>query len=53
MNLVDTSGWLEYFADTPSAKHFASRDREHVHADRFPTIVLYEVFKKVRTELGE
>lgn len=22
MNIVDSSGWLSYFADEPSAKHF-------------------------------
>jgi len=22
MNIVDTSGWLAYFADEPNAKHF-------------------------------
>ncbi|HOB03311.1 MAG TPA: type II toxin-antitoxin system VapC family toxin [Casimicrobium huifangae] len=52
MNLVDTSGWLEYFADTPSAKHFA-KAIENTSTLIVPTIVLYEVFKKVRTQLGE
>ena len=52
MNLVDTSGWLEYFADTPSAKHFA-KAIESTSTLIVPTIVLYEVFKKVRTQLGE
>ncbi len=52
MNLIDTSGWLEYFADTPSAKHFA-RAIESTSTLIVPTIVLYEVFKKVRAEFGE
>ena len=52
MNLVDTSGWLEYFADTASAKHFA-RVIESTSSLIVPTIVIYEVFKKVRGEFGE
>jgi hypothetical protein len=29
MNIVDSSGWLAYFADEPSAKHF-KRNRYYV-----------------------
>ncbi len=52
MNLVDSSGWLEYFADGPKAKYFQSP----IHDTRrliVPTISLYEVFKKVLLEFGE
>jgi hypothetical protein len=28
MNLVDSSGWLEYFADAPNAKFFQSAIEE-------------------------
>ena len=44
MNLVDSSGWLEYFADGPNAKVFARplRDPEDLIV---PTVCLYEVFK--------
>jgi hypothetical protein len=24
MNIADASGWLEYFADNPAARHFAA-----------------------------
>lgn len=46
MHIVDTSGWLEYFADSPQARHFAAaiQDTEHLLV---PTIVVYEVFKKI------
>lgn len=52
MNLVDTSGWLEYFADSPQAKHFAGpiEDIEHLLV---PSIVVYEVFKKITQAFDE
>jgi toxin FitB len=52
LNLVDSSGWLEYFADGPNASSF-----EKPLADPttilVPTICLYEVFKIVLRERGE
>jgi toxin FitB len=52
MNLVDTSGWLEYFADSPQAPPFAAaiEDTEHLLV---PAIVVYEVFKKVMLAFDE
>ena len=52
MNVVDTSGWLEYFADGPQAKHFAGpiEDTEHLLV---PSIVVYEVFKKIAVAFEE
>jgi predicted nucleic acid-binding protein len=52
MNLVDTCGWLEYFADSLNAPNFseAIEDTENLLV---PTIVLYEVFKKITNEFGE
>lgn len=52
MNLVDSSGWLEYFSDGPSAASFgkALMDSENLIV---PTICLYEVFKVVLRERGE
>lgn len=52
MNIVDTSGWLEYFADTPRARHFAAAI-EDTDALLVPSIVLYEVFKKILLAFGE
>ena len=49
--LVDSSGWVEYWGDGPKAPLFdVYFDRE----DRvlFPTIALYEVFKKLLVTRG-
>lgn len=52
MNLVDSSGWLEYWADGPNAAFFAPAI-EDVESLLIPTISLYEVFKRVLLERGE
>ena len=44
MNVVDSSGWLEYFADGPNAAFFAGAV-EATDELIVPTINLYEVFK--------
>jgi predicted nucleic acid-binding protein len=51
-NVVDSSGWLEYLADTDRAPLFASaiEDAENLFV---PVISIYEVFKKVLRERGE
>lgn len=51
-NVVDSSGWLEYLADTSRAELFAPaiEDTENLMV---PVITLYEVFKKVLCERGE
>ena len=46
MNLVDSSGWLEYFADGPNAECFAPPIEDTANLI-VPSIILYEVFKKV------
>ena len=52
MNVVDSSGWVEYFADGPNAAFFAPAIHDF---DRLivPTISVFEVFKKMRMERGE
>jgi len=52
VNVVDSSGWLEYFADGPNADIFQPVLRK---TDELlvPTISLYEVSKKLLLELGE
>jgi predicted nucleic acid-binding protein len=52
MNLVDSSGWLEYFSDGPSAVSF-EKALLNVENLIVPTICLYEVFKVVLRERGE
>jgi predicted nucleic acid-binding protein len=51
-NVVDSSAWLEYFADSEQAAHFevALKDTENLVV---PVITIYEVFKKVLRERGE
>ena len=52
MNIVDSSGWLAYFADEPNAKHFLPplSDSDSLVV---PAITIYEVFKVIRRESGE
>ena len=52
MNVVDSSCWLEYFAEGPNAKHFAAvvRGTDELVV---PTVTLYEVFKVVLREANE
>ena len=52
MNVVDSSGWLEFFADGPNADHFAG---PICQPDDLvvPTVTLYEVFKVVLRQRGE
>jgi toxin FitB len=52
MNVVDSCGWLEYFADENNAAFFvpAIRDVEQLIV---PTLCLYEVFKVVKVQRGK
>jgi predicted nucleic acid-binding protein len=52
MNVVDSTGWLEYFADGPNADFFAVAV-EKVPELIVPTLSLYEVFKRVLQQRGE
>ena len=52
MNVVDSSGWLEYFANGPTADFF-SEPIEKTSELLVPTISLYEVFKRVLQQRGE
>jgi len=52
MYLVDSCGWLEYFADGPLAGdyyRYLKKPKELLT----PTIVVYEVYKKIKRERGE
>ena len=51
MNLVDSSGWLEYFADGQNAEFFATPIRD-IPKLIVPTICIYEVFKVMARERG-
>jgi toxin FitB len=52
MNVVDSSAWLEYFADGPNAAEFASAI-ENTAQLIVPVISLYEVFKRILQQRGE
>jgi toxin FitB len=52
MNVIDSCGWLEYFANASNAHYFAPaiQDEEHLLV---PTVCLYEVFKRLNQQLGK
>lgn len=52
MNVVDSSGWLEYFADAPNAEFFSAAI-ENTEELIVPAISLFEVFKRVLQQRGE
>jgi len=49
--LVDSTGWVEYLADSPKAQAFAPY-LENTESLLLPTIVVYEVYKKLQREQG-
>jgi len=52
MNVVDSSGWIEYFEDGGNAGYFSGpiRDVENLLV---PAICVYEVFKRMYLKRGE
>jgi predicted nucleic acid-binding protein len=52
MNLVDSSGWLEYFGDAPNADFFAPAI-EDIPNLLVPTICILEVFRRVLQQRDE
>jgi predicted nucleic acid-binding protein len=46
MNIVDSSGWLEYFADGENAGFFAPAI-EDIENLIIPAVSIYEVFKRI------
>ena len=52
MNVVDSSGWLEYLTDGANAEFFAAPIKDASKL-LIPTICLYEVFKRVLAQFGE
>jgi len=51
MNIVDSSGWLEYFGAGENAAFFIPviQDSDQLLV---PVIILYEVFKRIHTQKG-
>ena len=52
MNVVDSSGWVEYFRNGKNAQFFilSIQDVENLLV---PTICIYEVFKRLLMDMGE
>jgi predicted nucleic acid-binding protein len=52
MNVVDSSGWLEYFADGKNAAFFAPAIEDEANLP-VSVISLYEVFKRLYQQRGK
>ena len=54
MKLIDSYGWIEYFSNGPLAKKYAAYI-EDVNENNAvtPTVVVYEVYKRLKKEKGE
>lgn len=52
MNVVDSSAWLEYFADGPNAGVFA-KPIEATRSLLVPSLSIFEVFKRVCQQRDE
>ena len=54
MILIDSYGWIEYFANGPLAESYASFiERANAENTVTPTIVIYEVYKRIKSVKGE
>ena len=54
MKVIDSYGWIEYFSDGPLAKKYASYIEDANENDAVtPTVVVYEVYKRLKKERGE
>ncbi|HLO28323.1 MAG TPA: type II toxin-antitoxin system VapC family toxin [Anaerolineales bacterium] len=51
MNVIDSSGWLEYFINGENASFFAPAIQDVANAV-VPTISIFEVFKRILIEKG-
>lgn len=52
MKVVDSCGWLEYFANGTNAEHFAEAI-ENTEQLLVPSISIFEVFKRILQQSGE
>lgn len=52
MNVVDSSGWLEYFADGSNADFFAPAITDEANLV-VPTICMFENFKRLSLQRGK
>jgi len=52
MILVDSNGWIEYFMQGRLADRYA-KYIETAEEMILPTIIIYEVYKKLKSQIGE
>lgn len=52
MNIVDSSGWLEFFADGPNASFFAPAILKQAELI-VPSVSIYEVFERILQQREE
>jgi predicted nucleic acid-binding protein len=50
--VLDSSAWIEFFADGPHAEEFAARLRQPTNVIT-PTVAIYEVYKWLKRERSE
>ena len=54
MILIDSYGWIEYFGEGPLADNYAAFIEKADEKETVtPTIVIYEVYKKIKSVRGE
>lgn len=54
MKLIDSYGWIEYFGDGPLVDKYASYiEGANGNNTVTPTIVVYEVYKRLKRERGQ
>jgi predicted nucleic acid-binding protein len=54
MKLIDSNGWIEYFADDPLADKYAPYvEAANDNNTITPTIVICEVYRKLKGERGQ
>jgi predicted nucleic acid-binding protein len=54
MKLIDSYGWIEYFADGPLADKYAPHvEGANDNNTITPTIVIYEVYRRLKKERGQ
>jgi predicted nucleic acid-binding protein len=52
--LIDSYGWIEYFADGPLANEYAQYVEKASQENTVtPTIVIYKVYRKIKRSMGE
>ena len=54
MNLIDSYGWIEYFAEGPLAEKYAAYIESATRENTFtPSIVIFEVYRRLKAKRDE